>query len=69
MSAHNTNPLRGVITDDVVRAMRERDEARRQEAVERLGGRHLLHPSNRVQRKCGCGLYQGCATCGRYQAR
>jgi hypothetical protein len=47
----STNPLHGVITDDVVRQMRERTEARRQEAVERLGQKHLLHPANQVKRK------------------
>jgi hypothetical protein len=67
----SNNPLHGVITDDIVRAQQERNEARLQQAREALGGGYLLHPSNQVQRNtaCGCGLYQGCAKCGRYQAR
>lgn len=62
----STNPLHGIITDDMVRAMRERDEARRQEAVAKLDGQYLLHPHNHVQPKgprAGGGLPQICLNC------
>lgn len=56
-----SDTLRGVITDDQVRAMRERDEARRQEAIARLGGKYLVHEDNRVMR--GGNRIQQCPNC------
>lgn len=50
MNNDNTK-LRGVITDDTVRAMRERNEHRQKENTEHLGDKYLLHPANQVQRK------------------
>lgn len=40
--------LHGVIDDAVLKALRERNEARAQVAREVLGTRYLLHPRNRV---------------------
>ena len=40
------NPLRGVIDDNALKALRERNEARVSEKRKELGKRYALHPSN-----------------------
>lgn len=41
--------LRGVISDDVVQAIADRNEARRRAAIKHLGTKYLLHPMHRVR--------------------
>lgn len=44
------NPLRGVIDDNALKALRERNEARVKQAIEKLGTHYLLHPANETRR-------------------
>jgi len=45
------NPLRGVIDDNAVKALRQRNEARAKEKREALGTLYCLHPVNRTTRR------------------
>lgn len=50
------NPLRGVIDDNALKALRERNEARAREKREALGTLYCLHPANRATRHSASSL-------------
>lgn len=45
------NPLHGPVTDKMISFLTERNEERRQKAIQLLGSKWLVHPANQVQRK------------------
>ena len=45
------NPLHGPVTDKMISFLTERNEERRQQAIQSLGSKWLVHPANQVQRK------------------
>lgn len=47
----STNPLHGRITPELIDYINERNEEKRKQAIEQLGTKWLVHPSNQVQRK------------------
>ena len=44
------NKLRGSLSDEEIAALRQRNEARAQEARKRLGRRWTCHPDNQAQK-------------------
>lgn len=47
----STNPLHGRITPELIDYINERNEEKRKQAIEQLGTKWLVHPSNQVHRK------------------
>lgn len=47
----SSNPLHGRITPELIDYINERNEEKRKQAIEQLGSKWLVHPSNQVQRK------------------
>ena len=47
----SSNPLHGPVTDKMISFLTERNEERRQQAIQSLGSKWLVHPANQVQRK------------------
>lgn len=53
------NPLRGVMSDAEIAALRRRNEWRAKTAREALGERYALHQANRVHAKRNAGVLTG----------
>ena len=51
ISPISSNPLHGPVTDATLMQLQERNEAKRQQAINQLGSKWLIHPVNKVQRK------------------
>lgn len=47
----SANPLHGPINYETMTHLKERNEAKRQQAINQLGSKWLVHPDNKVQRK------------------
>ena len=47
----SSNPLHGRITPELIEYINERNEEKRKQAIEQLGSKWLVHPSNQVTRK------------------
>jgi hypothetical protein len=47
----SANPLHGSVTDTMLMQLQDRNEAKRQQSINQLGSKWLVHPDNKVQRK------------------
>jgi hypothetical protein len=51
ISPISASPLHGPFTDATLIQLQERNEAKRQQSINQLGSKWLVHPDNKVQRK------------------
>ncbi len=47
----SSNPLHGPSAMTAIEYLQERNEEKRQQAINQLGSKWLIHPDNKVQRK------------------
>lgn len=47
----SASPLHGTVTDATLMQLQERNEAKRQQSINQLGSKWLVHPDNKIQRK------------------
>lgn len=46
-----TDNLKGVITDEAIQALRTRNQARADAAIQAMGTGYVCHPANRIERR------------------